>query len=490
VRERLEGDERDYIGVDEYLAICQEHGFARREDKLLLSGYLHDLGICLHFQDDPVLKNTVILKPKWGTDAAYRVLDDHAVTEHRGHFGSGDLDRLWFEEAYAPMRDELLRLMMKFQLCYKLPDTEEYVAPQLLPTAQPAYEWPAKGSLVVRYEYEFMPKGLLTRLIVTLNHRIADQAMVWRAGAVFEREGSRAEAIEDYSLRRITVRATGPDVRGLVTIVDDRLEDIHRSFPRLKYEKYLSCTCPGCQNSEQPGSYSLTELTRFAQAGHPIQCRVSFELVDAAALIGELFPGALARLQSGGHEPDRVRKEVFISYAWTPESNAIADQIEKAMLDHGVLLLRDQNEVKYKDSIREFMRRIGRGKCIVIVLSKPYLESKNCLFELMEIAAQGDIHGRVFPVVLDDARIFDAQVRLDYIELWERRIAELDAHMKRVSGVHLEGIREELDLFSDIRAKIAGIADALGDMNVFTAERLRASNFQALLGALEARLAE
>ena len=79
VRDALEKDMRNYIGVEEFLTICQQHGFTRREDKQQLSGYLHDLGICLHFQDDPVLKQTLILKPKWGTDAVYRVLDDRTI---------------------------------------------------------------------------------------------------------------------------------------------------------------------------------------------------------------------------------------------------------------------------------------------------------------------------------------------------------------------------------------------------------------------------
>ena len=42
------------------------------QDKLQLSGYLHDLGVCLHFQDDLILKNTIILKPEWGTAAVYK----------------------------------------------------------------------------------------------------------------------------------------------------------------------------------------------------------------------------------------------------------------------------------------------------------------------------------------------------------------------------------------------------------------------------------
>jgi internalin A len=238
VRTALENDPRNYISLDEYLAICQDNGFTRRDDKLQLSGYLHDLGICLHFQDDPVLKNTVILKPKWGTDAVYNVLDDHAVLNQRGRFGPGDLARIWSDEKYSAMRDELLRLMMKFQLCYQLPGTEDYIAPQLLSPTRPAYEWESLGELILRYDYEFMPKGILTRFIVAVNHLIADQNLVWKSGVILARQGSRAEVIEDYPRRKITVRVSGANSRGLLAIVDDQLERIHASFVRLKYEKF------------------------------------------------------------------------------------------------------------------------------------------------------------------------------------------------------------------------------------------------------------
>ncbi|MHC4352399.1 MAG: leucine-rich repeat domain-containing protein, partial [Planctomycetota bacterium] len=69
VREALEKEERNYISLDEYLDICGKNGFAQEKDKLQLSGYLHDLGVCLHFQNDLLLRKTVILKPEWGTDA-------------------------------------------------------------------------------------------------------------------------------------------------------------------------------------------------------------------------------------------------------------------------------------------------------------------------------------------------------------------------------------------------------------------------------------
>jgi Leucine-rich repeat (LRR) protein len=492
VRETLERDPRNHIGIDEYLAICQEHGFKRREDKLQLSGYLHDLGICLHFQEDPVLSRTVILKPKWGTDAVYRVLDDHAVINNRGRFGPADLARIWSEDEYAAMHHELLRLMMRFQLCYQVPQEESYIAPQLLSSTQPTYEWDEHRSLVLRYEYDFMPKGLLTRLIVALNHRIADQALVWKSGVILERDGTRAEVIEDYPRRRITVRVAGPDTRGLLAIIDDQLERIHRSFPRLKYEKYLPCNCEVCRQLPEPFTYSLTELKDFAQTGDRIQCRVSRKLVDAATLIRDIFPAALRATRPDecpAPEP-APQGEVFVSHAWTDPSNAIVDQIEKLCKDRSITLHRDKNEVRYKDPIRDFMQRIGRGKCIVVVLSKAYLESKSCMFELTEICARGDIRDRVFPVVLEDANIYDAMGRLGYIKHWEQKKAGLDSAMKEVGSENLQGIREEIDLFARIRTTIAGIVDTLGDMNALAPEQHRGSSFHALLSALEARLSE
>ncbi len=62
------------------------------------------------------------------------------------------------------------------------------------------------------------------------------------------------------------------------------------------------------------------------------------------------------------------------------------------------------------------MRRIGRGKCIVVILSRKYLESKSCMFELTEIVEHGELRSRVFQIVLDDADIFDGTGRLGYIK--------------------------------------------------------------------------
>jgi len=120
-RETLEQDSRNYISIAEYEAICRQHGFERREDMMLLSGYLHDLGICLHFQDDPMLRRTIFLRPAWITDAVYRVFDDRAILDHRGRFTAKDEARIWSDDQFFAMHHELMQLVMKFQLCYETP---------------------------------------------------------------------------------------------------------------------------------------------------------------------------------------------------------------------------------------------------------------------------------------------------------------------------------------------------------------------------------
>ncbi|NEP81305.1 MAG: GTPase [Okeania sp. SIO3B3] len=179
VREILETDSRNYISLEEYLSICEQNGFNKQGDKLQLSGYLHDLGVCLHFQDDPLLNKTVILKPKWGTAAVYKALDNPKVQNNFGKFTKDDLTNIWHEDKYENMHDELLQLMIKFKLCYKITGTSQtYIAPQLLTEAQPRYQWNENNNLILRYTYEFMPKGIITQFIVAMHENIDEQKYV------------------------------------------------------------------------------------------------------------------------------------------------------------------------------------------------------------------------------------------------------------------------------------------------------------------------
>lgn len=124
-----------YISQQDYFDIYRRHLEFDRKRALYLSRYLHDLGVFLHFQDDPLLARTVILQNEWATEAVFRVLDDEIVKAQFGRFTAEDCERLWRDSVYADMHPELLALMQRFELCYLLTDTspQTWLAAQLLP---------------------------------------------------------------------------------------------------------------------------------------------------------------------------------------------------------------------------------------------------------------------------------------------------------------------------------------------------------------------
>ncbi|NEO37599.1 MAG: leucine-rich repeat protein [Moorea sp. SIOASIH] len=294
VRQALENDSRDYISLEEYLDICETNGFTLLEDKLQLSGYLHDLGVCLHFQDqeDSLLYKTAILKPEWGTYAVYKVLDNPNVKNNKGKFTRKDLKRIWKDDKYASRRGELLELMKKFQLCYEIPDCKDtLIAPQLLSDNQPDYNWNPSHNLILRYTYpDFMPKGIITRFIVVMHQYIDQQEYVWKSGVILTKDKTKAEVIEYYGKRQIQIKVYGKHKRELLTIVAYELDRINAYYNRLKYSKLIPCNCPTCKDSQSPFFYPFERLRKFiADQQYTIQCQESYQMVNVLSLLDDII---------------------------------------------------------------------------------------------------------------------------------------------------------------------------------------------------------
>jgi Leucine-rich repeat (LRR) protein/GTPase SAR1 family protein len=309
VRKALESDPRNYISLNEFFKICEANDFHQRKDQLQLSDYLHDLGVCLHFQADPLLRKILILKPEWGTDAVYKALDTQEVKENLGRFSRDQLDTIWGEDQYADMQDELLQLMMNFKLCYQIPGTDkDYIAPQLLDDNQADYDWDESNNLLLRYRYDFMPKGILTRFIVEMHRFIEEQKLVWKSGVVLNNGSARAEVIEYYHKREIHIRVSGSRCKDLLTVISYEIDKINASYERLadKCKKLIPCNCDTCSGEQSPHFYSLEVLHKsLDKRNYQIQCQNGFEMVDVRGLIsdiGDLYGDAQA-LPS--HQPVR-----------------------------------------------------------------------------------------------------------------------------------------------------------------------------------------
>lgn len=345
VREALESDTRNYITKTEFLDLCNTHGFKRKEDTLQLSEYLHDLGVCLHFQDDPILKNWIILKPEWGTTAVYTVLDTPSVQKALGHFTQTDLVMIWADDQYTDMRDELLQLMKNFKLCYEIPHRPRtYITPQLLSPNQPEYDWDSNDNLILRYKYEFMPKGMLTRFTVEM-HRLIDGDLVWKEGVILSDGNARAEIIEAYYKNEIRIRISGQLKKRLLEKIRHEFDKIHNSYNkpedppedhRLRYQEYIPCNCSTCKGSQTPHAYALKRLEeRLKNDRQEIECDISYTMVSVRDLIDDAIGQSLSNPSYDVDTENGKRYEDVLDLAQrladrpmniTAEANAVAEQ--------------------------------------------------------------------------------------------------------------------------------------------------------------------
>ncbi|UCH98273.1 MAG: leucine-rich repeat domain-containing protein [Candidatus Aminicenantes bacterium] len=293
IRERLTKEEKDYISLEGYFEICREYGMDEERAEFL-SGYLHDLGVILHYRHDRLLENTVILNPEWATEAVYKLIDTRHIQENKGRFTFEDLKDIWDLTRYPREKhQQLIRLMEKFELCFNFTGTDIYIIPELLPADRPPIpfdEYKAAGNLHFRYSYDFMPEGIISRFISRVYYLIKDDHF-WKNGVELRFEDSTALVVSDRLNREIKISVIGSCKRELLGIIRNELEHIHETLNMHKnkqYDEMIPCRCGPCLEPRRPGTpyaYKYEMLKMFQERGNPIFCPVSGDEVPVETLL-------------------------------------------------------------------------------------------------------------------------------------------------------------------------------------------------------------
>jgi hypothetical protein len=190
--------------------------------------------------------------------------------------------------------------------------------------------------------------------------------------------------------------------------------------------------------------------------------------------------------QNQNHVMKNYENPVFVSYAWGDESEHVVEELERAFDKNGIHIERDKKDLGFKDSIEAFEQRIGRGQCIILVISDKYLRSEHCMYELLEIKENGRLRDRVFPIVLADARIYKAIDRMKLIKYWDEQIKQLNQAIREIKiWTNLDGIFGDLQKYGQIRDNIDHLTNLLRDMNTLTPEMHASNDFSILVSAVE-----
>ena len=280
----------------------------------------------------------MILKNDWATKGVYAILDDKGVQTAKGHFSYDMAQAIWANTPFEEKHDELLQLMEKFKLCYRVPYKEDlYVSPQLLPKEKPDYYWDDHLNLIIYYEYAFMPKGMLERLIVELHDLIKDiHTMAWRKGCVFTYENTDAQVIETYGERKLEIRIKGKHCVWLSTTIQQAVDRINDSFGKqMRVKKNLPCNCSLCQTLDLPHFYTFQSLkTRKERNKRTIECDKSYEDVQVLEIL------------EGTYQPHLTQEESIRELIKNDEVKKALDLLDKEDNNEAILLMSRFNEIE------------------------------------------------------------------------------------------------------------------------------------------------
>ncbi|MGL4362891.1 MAG: toll/interleukin-1 receptor domain-containing protein [Cellulosilyticaceae bacterium] len=83
------------------------------------------------------------------------------------------------------------------------------------------------------------------------------------------------------------------------------------------------------------------------------------------------------------------KAEVFLSYCW--KNDDIANMIEQHFKPLGYVNIHmDKIAIGSWRSIKEYMHSISQMDFIILLISKEYLESSNCMYEILEVMRDRD----------------------------------------------------------------------------------------------------
>ncbi|MBS4029298.1 MAG: tetratricopeptide repeat protein [Ignavibacteriales bacterium] len=170
---------------------------------------------------------------------------------------------------------------------------------------------------------------------------------------------------------------------------------------------------------------------------------------------------------------------IFISYSW--KNKDIADAIDNDWKAVGITLVRDVRDLTFKTPLKEFMKRVKETDYVLLVISKAYLESKNCMYETLELLEEPKFKDRILPIVLDDANITTPQGKISYIKYWDEQIKSVNKEIEGLVGnTNLSELYEELNQYNKIRDNVSKFIAAIVSMRYLSWDGAKAENYKPI----------
>jgi Leucine-rich repeat (LRR) protein len=327
VRQALQDIGAPYLPLREVLDICRAQDMDDEIARLFIT-ISHRLGHLTHYENDPTLRDIVILRPDWLATAMSYVLDDEATRAAHGLVKFSRLSQLWDDKKRtadsrypATLHPIFLRLMERFDLSYRVADltsrgtgdplgrpydnTTSLIG-QLVPDIRPqnlSAAWessPASGDIQQTQICHIVDasngqsasaEGLFYQLIVRLHKYSLGRAdynasVHWQRGLVLEDEYKSRAFLEHVGNDvRITVRSPYPE--GLLGMLTREVKFLVESFwEGLHCDVMVPCIEPCGKHAAGTGLFEVEKLMNSKRKNrHEFPCPVCDEWQNIDSLL-------------------------------------------------------------------------------------------------------------------------------------------------------------------------------------------------------------
>ncbi|MCM3112835.1 TIR domain-containing protein [Lederbergia lenta] len=192
--------------------------------------------------------------------------------------------------------------------------------------------------------------------------------------------------------------------------------------------------------------------------------------------------------------------KVFLSYSHADRD--LADLVEKSLNSQKeISVSRDINVNDYRDDLDEFMKTIRQHDFIVSIVTRKYLTSLNCMYEITESMKDSDFSKKLLFIVIDkedaqfytseniydmEAGIYDSDKRLDYVIHWDKKYRQMKEKLKN-ADLPYEFVTEYT---MDIRKLVSIVPSASQFMNLLknkigsTFNQIQKDDFKILIDVI------
>lgn len=468
------------VEFDHYLRLCEEDDEQKVSSPKALLVYLHNSGQV--FYKEYLFNNALILDQSWALQGVYSLLEREKtlpiIRQQNGRFSRELISQLlWSDEGYSEDEQTLfLGMMAQCGVCFSIGESQ-YITPDSLPelknvSSQIEAVWRNNDPDVhVKLNYEFLHLAVARNLLCKIGERAGEYAIYWKYGCCYYDQKSGSCVLISMNFHQ-----------------GEQLENFKQ---------------PGSISIELSGANS-TELAKHL-VDSILACKTFSKDPEVKWLKKDERatdkPDQLE--ESNKSEPDfsqvpkaNKQPKVYMSYAWGKQDEhheEVSSNIYNSLKQEiGFRVIRDKEELSAGDSVQTFEELIGWSNHIIVIISKKYLQSEDCMKELAYIyqTSKDEKHfkTKVIPIVLDDVDITSSPKRIKYVQHWQELHKELESYNQGVSDATLTA---SINLYADIRDSLFSSLSWCNDIVLKRDQReLDAEGYKTIISLLKLRIKE